>query len=261
MRVQLEKCKQNDILPLALKVKNMDSAGPSLASHMSHENVTLPVGTTLLYNNEEFFKVVGRILQPFDDAHARHCPLLSALTDIDEQEIELNAKREGYALAWITLSDKGAAGLREDLSGPSIGQILRDNLPLCHEQGFILPDDALALRALVLELALGQGYDIICTTGGTGLTKRDVTPEAMQAILDCRLHGFEQAMMQASLEKTPNAMLSRAMVGTIKREKDACLCINLPGSVKAVQENLAAILPALPHALKKLHGDNSNCAR
>ncbi len=205
--------------------------------------------------------MVGRILQACDGLHARHCPLLQALQDLPEQEITLHTERTGYALAWVTLSDKGSVGLREDASGPCIGDMLREKLPLCHEQGFILPDDPLALRTLMLELSMGQGYDIICTTGGTGLTERDLTPEAMAPILDARLHGFEHAMMQESLTKTPHAMLSRAMVGIIKTNFGASLCVNLPGSVTAVQENLLPMLPALPHALKKLHGDTSDCSR
>ena len=119
----------------------------------------------------------------------------------------------------------------------------------------MLPDDAAALRALLTELALGQGYDIICTSGGTGVGPRDVSPEATLAVLDKRLPGFEQAMMQAGLDKTPTASVSRAVAGVI----GGCICINLPGSRKAVVENLAAVLPALGHALDKLHGDPADC--
>lgn len=115
----------------------------------------------------------------------------------------LSVSRSGYAVAVVTLSDKGYAGQREDRSGPALQEALRAALPLCHEQRFLLPDEPAALRALVLELAVGQGYDLIVSTGGTGLAPRDLTPEALLPVLDRRVPGFEQAMMQASLAKTP----------------------------------------------------------
>lgn len=160
-----------------------------------------------------------------------------------------------WSLAWITLSDKGAAGLRPDESGPLMAELVRSGLALHHEQGFLIPDEANALRALVLELSLGQGYDLILTSGGTGLSPRDATPEALLPLFDRRLPGFEQAMMTASLGKTPTAALSRAVSGTIGKT----IVLTLPGSRKAVRENLEAVLPALPHALEKLHGDLSDC--
>ncbi|AAS95451.1 molybdenum cofactor biosynthesis protein [Nitratidesulfovibrio vulgaris str. Hildenborough] len=164
---------------------------------------------------------------------------------------------EGYALAWVTLSDKGAQGQREDASGPCIAAMVRESIPLRYEQGFMLPDDGAQLRALLTELALVQRYDIIITTGGTGLGPRDVTPEATSAVIEKRLQGFEQAMLAASLAKTPHAVISRALAGTL----GGAIIINLPGSRKAVAENLEAVLPALPHALAKLQGDPSDCAQ
>ena len=163
--------------------------------------------------------------------------------------------RRSWSLAWITLSDKGAAGLRHDESGSLMAELTRAGLPLHHEQGFLIPDDVNALRALVLELSLGQGYDLVLTSGGTGLSPRDATPEALLPLFDRRLPGFEQAMMTASLAKTPTAALSRAVSGTIGKT----IVLTLPGSRKAVRENLEAVLPALPHALEKLHGDPSDC--
>lgn len=216
----------------------------------------LPVGTELRdATGRAFFRVTGRTLAPHG-GHYFYFPLLTALTDVEQGlRLTLAPARQGRALAWITLSDKGYAGQREDASGPAIAELVRAALPLCHERGFLLPDEAPALRALITELALGQGYDIICTTGGTGLGPRDVSPEATLAVLDRRLPGFEQAMMAASLAKTPHAAISRAVAGVL----GGCICINLPGSRKAVVENLAAVLPALPHALDKLHGDPADC--
>ena len=114
---------------------------------------------------------------------------------------------------------------------------------------------AYRLRALLTELALSQAYDLICTTGGTGLSPRDITPQVTEALLDTSLPGFSQVMLAASLAKTPHAIISRAAAGVLGQS----IIINLPGSRKAVMENLAAVLPALPHALAKLQGDPADC--
>ena len=182
--------------------------------------------------------------------------LARAVSDIPEGTYALNAERVGCALAVITLSDKGFAGLREDESGPALLDRTRGELLLCHERRFLLPDEPARLRALVLELA-GQGYDLVISTGGTGLSPRDLTPEALIPVLDRRLPGFEQAMMAASLQKTPRAVLSRALAGTVGQT----LLFALPGSRRAALENLDAVLEALPHALEKLGGDMSDCGR
>jgi molybdenum cofactor synthesis domain-containing protein len=163
----------------------------------------------------------------------------------------------GISLAWITLSDKGAAGKRVDTSGPAIRQTLETTLELSDSMGFVIPDDIDRLRALVMDLTRRQGVDLVITTGGTGLAPRDQTPEAVINLLERRLPGFEQAMTAVSLTKTPHAMISRAVCGAIQ----GSILISLPGSPKAVKENLQAVLPALPHALAKLHGDPADCAR
>ena len=188
-------------------------------------------------------------------AHALSCFLAEAVCGHPGGEVPLVPCRGGVTLAWVTLSDKGAAGLREDESGPRIGHFLADVLPLAYSQGFILPDNPDALRALVADLALHQGYDLVVTTGGTGLGPRDTTPEALLPLLQHRLPGFEQAMMAASLAKTPHAAISRAFVGTMGQS----LVMALPGSKKAVRENLEAVAQALAHALAKLQGDPADC--
>jgi len=217
----------------------------------------LPIGTELREGAEAVFKVTGRGIFPVARTHhALDCPFLTALRFVrDGERLTLSARRSGRALAWITLSDKGFAGLREDESGPLIAEMLEEKLALCHVQGFLLPDEEQTLRALFMELALMQGYDLIIATGGTGLAPRDRTPEAALSVMERRLQGFEQAMMAASLQKTPTAAISRAVVGTLGRSILVCL----PGSRKAVEENLAAILPALEHALDKLQGDARDC--
>jgi len=164
--------------------------------------------------------------------------------------------RKGYALAWVTLSDKGAAGLREDSSGPTIENMVRETLVLSHVQGFVIPDDERGIRALLTNLALEQGYDLVLTTGGTGVGPRDVTPQATLAVIEQRLPGYERAMTLASLEKTPHGAISRAVAGTL----GGSLVVNMPGSPKAVAECLSPLLPTLDHTLRKLHGDPSDCA-
>lgn len=163
--------------------------------------------------------------------------------------------KTGFSLAWVTLSDSGAAGKREDTSGPQIPEMISLYLPLCLTQGFLLGDEASSLRSLLTHLALQEGFDLIITTGGTGVAPRDITAEITDSLVTKRLPGFEQAMMGASLAVTPHAMISRAVVGIL----GTSLIINLPGSPKGVRENLNPVLPALRHTLDKIHGDPTDC--
>ncbi len=225
--------------------------------HTIARGLSYPVGTVLrLASGVDAFKVVGHATLPSQGMHAVDCMMFKALTPSTVgRAIECQAVRENYALAWVTLSDKGSRGERVDESGPLIASMVAADMDLCHAQGFLLPDDERSLRALLMDLALTQGYDIILTTGGTGVGPRDVSPEATRAVIEKHLYGFEMAMTQCSLTKTPHGAISRAVVGTLGRS----LIVNLPGSMKAVRENLAAILPAIPHAVAKLQGDPSDC--
>ena len=162
---------------------------------------------------------------------------------------------KGLAVACITLSDKGYAGVREDESGPALLSMLAPLHP-ARTQGFLLPDDPRALCKLVKNLAAG-GWGLILTTGGTGLSPRDLTPEALIPILERRLPGFEQAMFSEGLSHTPHAVLSRCLAGTI----GTSMILALPGSRRGAAENLSALLPILPHALDKLNGDMRDCGR
>jgi molybdenum cofactor synthesis domain-containing protein len=218
----------------------------------------LPAGTLLVGKaGEELFRVVQNTALPVPGAlHAVKGFWAEALVDMEEADsLAFSAARKGLSIAWVTLSDKGAAGERVDESGPLIERLVRESLDVGHAQGFILPDSIAELKQTVMELALGQGYDVILTTGGTGVGPRDTTPEAVTGILEKRLYGFEQAMMAASLAKTHNAVISRAVSGTL----GGCLIITLPGSRKAVAENLEAVLPAVAHTVAKLQGDSADC--
>jgi molybdenum cofactor synthesis domain-containing protein len=119
----------------------------------------------------------------------------------------------------------------------------------------VVADDVQQIARKLTEWADGGDFDLILTTGGTGVAPRDVTPEATQSILDRTIPGMAEAMRAASLKKTPHAMISRAVAGIRNR----ALIINLPGSPKGAVENLEAVLPALEHAVAKIQGDPSDC--
>lgn len=156
--------------------------------------------------------------------------------------------------AIITLSDKGSKGEREDESGRVIGEMIKTvGAEVSYYE--VLPDERSLIAAALARLADSGEIDLILTTGGTGVAPRDVTPEATREVIDRELPGMAEAMRAESLQKTPHAMLSRAVVGICKQT----LIVNLPGSPRAVRENLAVILPALTHAVEKIKGDLSDC--
>jgi molybdenum cofactor synthesis domain-containing protein len=155
----------------------------------------------------------------------------------------------------LTLSDKGSVGLRQDLSGPIIQEILT-SLDISVEITEIIPDDQGLIKDRLITWCDEHHLDLIITTGGTGLSLRDVTPDATLTVIDKRVPGMEEVMRLESLKKTPHAMISRAVVGVRKHT----LIVNVPGSPKAARECLESIAPALPHALDKLGGDMSECA-
>ena len=154
-----------------------------------------------------------------------------------------------YQAAVITVSDKGSIGERTDTSGPAVRTMLENaGYEVVHTA--IVPDDQLKISRELTLCADELGCDLVLTTGGTGLSPRDVTPEATRAVLHREIPAIPQAMLYASLAITPRAMLSRAAAGT----RGKCLIINLPGSEKAARENLAAVLDTLEHALKMMAG-------
>jgi molybdenum cofactor synthesis domain-containing protein len=157
-------------------------------------------------------------------------------------------------VAVLTLSDKGAQGKRRDTSGPLIEKMVKEISGRVVRYD-ILPDEKSLIKKKLLSLC--DTVDIIFTTGGTGLSPRDVTPDATQEVITVAVPGIPEAIRFEGLKKTPSAMISRAIAGIRGRT----LIINLPGSPAAVQENLEVILPVLPHALEKIKGSKKPCAR
>ena len=157
--------------------------------------------------------------------------------------------------AILTLSDKGSRGERADASGPALAEWLsRQGVKVAGTA--IIPDDLEEIAERLVEWADSKAFDLILTTGGTGVSPRDVTPDATMKVLDRAIPGFGEVMRAKSLEKTPHAMISRAIAGI----RGTTLIINLPGSPRGAIENLSAVWPAVPHAVAKIKGDQSDCA-
>lgn len=154
-----------------------------------------------------------------------------------------------YKAAVITVSDKCSIGERIDTSGPAVASMLKDaGYDIVYTS--IVPDERDEISAELVKCSYEIEADIIITTGGTGFSMRDVTPEATRDILDREIPSIPQAMLYYSLQITPRAMLSRAVAGI----RDKSIIINLPGSEKAARENLSAVIGTLEHAIMMLAG-------
>ena len=174
----------------------------------------------------------------------------------DEIELIEADPSRAFTAAWITLSDKGAAGKREDKSGPLIGEMLKEagyNVV----EGILIPDEPEMLKQQLIRLADQRQVNVIFTTGGTGFSKRDLTPEATEEVCERMTPGISEAIRAYSMTKTPTAMLSRAASGI----RGETLIINLPGSPKAVRECLEFLMHPLEHGLEILLGRTGDCAR
>lgn len=174
----------------------------------------------------------------------------------DEVEMELPASDRPFTASVITLSDKGAAGEREDKSGPLVAEMLEKAGYEVKEQ-LLLADGVEPLKSQLIRLADQRQVHVIFTTGGTGFSPRDLTPEATIAACDRMADGIAQAIRNYSMSITPRAMFSRAVSGI----RGGTLIVNLPGSPKAVREALDYLLPHLDHGLEILRGTARECAR
>ncbi|MDE7113814.1 MAG: molybdenum cofactor biosynthesis protein, partial [Acetatifactor sp.] len=171
-------------------------------------------------------------------------------------ELSLGTKPYRFTAGIVTASDKGSSGEREDASGPAIRELIEPAGYHVRSQR-ILPDEEEALYQELVRLADEERVDVVFTTGGTGLSPRDITPEATLRAADKNVPGIAEAIRAYSLQITPRAMLSRAV--SVMRGRT--LIINLPGSPKAVRESLEYILPTLEHGLEIMQGDAGECAR
>ena len=161
-----------------------------------------------------------------------------------------------YKAAVLTVSDRCARGERADAGGPLVAELL-ETAGYNVVRSALVPDERPQIELALRQLADQTQADLILTTGGTGFSPRDVTPEATLAVCDRLVPGIPEAMRYASMQVTMRAMLSRAQAGIRKKS----LIINLPGSPKAIRENLGAVLPTLDHGLQMLSGAPADCAK
>lgn len=149
----------------------------------------------------------------------------------------------------ITVSDKGSKGERIDESGPAIREMV-ENAGWQVLDYKIVPDERDRIQSEIIRMVDGERLDLVLTTGGTGLSPRDITPEATKGVIEKEIPGLAEAMRMKTMDITPAAILSRAVAGT----RGNSIIVNLPGSVRAVKENLGVILQVLPHGLEILQG-------
>ena len=262
----------------AEKVEEFNRKGGNVTAGAFGENLlvdgldfrSLPVGTLLRCG-----EVLLEMTQIGKDCHS-HCAIFHRVGDCimpregvfarvlepgeirvgDEMHIEARTRPRPWQAAVITLSDKGARGEREDLSGPAITHRLEKNGYEVVEQ-LLLSDDPAALKRQLIRLADQRQLDLILTTGGTGFGLRDNTPEATLAVADRNVPGIAEAIRVKSLAITPHAMLSRAV--SVIRGKT--LIINLPGSPKACMETMDVFMDVIPHGMGLLRNEVFDCAR
>lgn len=159
-----------------------------------------------------------------------------------------------FSVGILTISDKGSAGQREDASGLLLHQLI-DQLPGKVTVYQVIPDEIEIIRNQLISFSDRWQVDLVLTTGGTGVSPRDVTPEATQAVIDRLIPGMGEVMRMEGYRKNPKAIISRGIAGIRKKT----LIVNLPGSPRAVRENFEFLLPALPHAIEKMKGDEGEC--
>ena len=172
----------------------------------------------------------------------------------DKIEVKDPDPKRPFQAAVITVSDKGAAGIREDKSGPLMEQMLKDSGYEVREK-VIIPDEKKMIKREITRLSDKRGMDLILTSGGTGFSHRDVTPEATEEVIERKVPGIPEALRMHSMQFTDHALLSRQTAGI----RGSSLIVNLPGSPKAVREDLEYILPKIEHGLRILRDTVYEC--
>lgn len=155
--------------------------------------------------------------------------------------------------AVITVSDRGFAGEREDISGPLLADLLQQRIHAEVVEQTMIPDEEDQIAELLVELADTRDLDVIITTGGTGATPRDVTPEATLSVIDREMPGIPELLRMEGYRKTATAVLSRGVAGL----RGQTLIVNLPGNPKAVQDGVQTLAPILPHAVQMMRGEHT----
>jgi molybdopterin adenylyltransferase len=251
-------------------IEKMIAAGLQVGPGDFAENLTttginlvgLPVGTRLQAGKEAILRVtqIGKecrhrcaiYYQAGDCVMPREGIFAEVLQGGTVQVGDSLQVKPGYRFGIITASDKGSTGEREDKSGPAIKEIL---LPWGDVANYVIVPDDRASLVSALRAMVQDNIDAVFTTGGTGLSPRDVTPEATMEVIDRPAPGIAEAMRRESARATPKAMLSRAVAGI----SGQTLIVNLPGSVKAARECLAVFTPVIDHALEILTGRGGEC--
>ena len=175
----------------------------------------------------------------------------------DSVEVTSTVARKTFQVVVLTISDRCSKGEAVDTAGPAVATLITNEMDAHIYAEEILPDEQKQIEEKFKHYADGHSIDMVIAVGGTGFSPRDITPEAITAVIDRPTPGLDEVMRATSLQKTNRAMLSRATSGI----RESTLIISLPGSEKASVENLAAIIPALSHGLEKLRGDPSDCGR
>ncbi|MGN0335215.1 MAG: molybdenum cofactor synthesis domain-containing protein [Lachnospiraceae bacterium] len=258
------------------RIEAFKSQGADIADGAFGENLivdgfdfkALPVGTVFqcgdvilemtqigkqCHSHCEIYKIMGDCIMPREGVFAK---VIKGGTIHTGDEMKIIDRKNPFRIAVVTLSDKGASGEREDQSGPLIREIVEQDNYIVVDQR-ILPDEQELIEKTLIDLCDHLKVDLVLTTGGTGFSVRDRTPEATLAVADRLAPGISEAIRAYSMQYTNRAMLSR---GT-SVIRGGTLIINLPGSPKAVKESLECILPALGHGLDILRGSASECAR
>ncbi len=248
-----------------MQAKGLDVGPGDFAENLTTRDISLvhlPVGTRLQAGPEAILRVtqIGKICHNRCAIYTRAGDCVMPREGIFAEVLHGGMVRSGdslqvrpgYRFGTITVSDKGAAGKREDKSGPLLGELLLPRGDIA--RSVIVPDERTAL-ATELRQMIAEGMDAVFTSGGTGLSPRDITPEATLEVIERAVPGIAEAMRRESYAATPRAMLSRAVAG-ISRQT---LIVNLPGSPKAVRECFSVLEPVLDHALETLTGRGGEC--